>query len=154
MAIKPISHTNWITKQFRSLYYKLLDAQPTNPSATNQVSTQNHEENTIIPISNAKQPHLPAFLTDSLIPPTPLQKNIQQLIQALTVDGGSNTKNSSQESSTEMSVRSEMPTKSVAKESLLRPASEILSEKESPNRLGTKVPTESVEQRSATSENA
>jgi dolichol-phosphate mannosyltransferase len=26
MAIKPISHTNLITKQFRSLYYKLLDA--------------------------------------------------------------------------------------------------------------------------------
>lgn len=141
-------------KQVQDEYYKLLEPQPVNSTTNTQNTNASQEDHTIIPVTNNKQTHLPAFLTDSLIPPTPLQKNIQQLLQALTVDGGASSKTASQESTTEMSVRSEVSTKPTTKESLLRPASTIVSEKESPNRMGAKVSTESVEQGSASSENA
>ena len=71
-------------KQVQEEYYKLLE-----PSA-NQEKT-NHEDHAIIPVSNTvvKPTNTPPFLSDSLIPPTPL--NLQQLLQALTVDGGVST---------------------------------------------------------------
>lgn len=139
-------------KQVQDEYYKLLEP----PSSSQEKTIIPHEEHAIIPVNNTvvKPTNLPPFLSDSLIPPTPLNHNLQQLLQALTVDGGTSTKNSSQEGSTEMSVRSEVQSKSTTKEPLLRQASGILSEKESPNRLGTKVSTESVEPGSTSSQNA
>ena len=139
-------------KQVQDEYYKLLE-----PSSSSEDKTiQSHGDHTVIPIQNStsKSTNVPPFLSDSLIPPTPLNHNLQQLLQALTVDGGTSTKNTAQEGSTEMSVRSEVQPKSITKESILRQASGTMSEKESINRVGTKVPTESVESGSASTQNA
>jgi hypothetical protein len=138
-------------KQVQDEYYKL-----TEPTSNQEKAATTHEDHAVIPINNTvvKPSNIPPFLSDALIPPTPLNHNIQQLLQALTVDGGPTSKTTVQEGSTEVPVRSEVQPKSNGKEPLLRQASGILSEKESPNRLGTKVSTESVESGSAVAQNA
>ena len=136
-------------KQVQDEYYKLSETQPSSEKNTT------HEDHAIIPIQpgTSKQTTPPPFLSDTLIPPTPLNHNLQQLLQALTVDGGISTKSTSQEGTTEVPVRSEVQPKPSSKEPLLRQASGGLSEKESPNRMGAKVSTESVESESPSAEN-
>jgi len=104
-------------------------------------------------VKNTIIPQVPAVFSDGLGPPTPLNYQLQQLLQALSVEGGNGSKQTNQETGTEMSVRSEVPIKSPGKEPLLRKASKALLAPESPNRLGTEVPAESLEQKPKAQEN-
>jgi hypothetical protein len=95
----------------------------------------------------------PTFLTDGLIPPTPLNPTLQQLLQVLTVDGGQ-TQKSSTESKSEVPVRPKVQGTAPAENSILRQTQGVLPKTESTYRLGAEVPAPAVESKSQTSEDA
>jgi hypothetical protein len=141
-------------KQVEEEYYKPTES---NLHATNTHSTNHkHEANTTdiesgaVP-KNTVIPQVPAFFTNGLIPPTPLNPQLQQLLQALTVEGANGHK---QQVSSEMPVRSEVPPKSPGKESILREASKTLPATESFNRIRAEVPAEQMEQKPQTQTDA
>lgn len=153
-------------KQVEEEYYKSSESTQTGSQPTHANNQKAESE-----IESQKQHQtktLPTFIPDGLIPPTPLNPKLQQLLQVLTVDGGgTNTSTSAirfqektgsgttvQETSSEMPVRSELQGATSDKERILRQTSKSLSETESTIRMGTQVPTESVESQSKNQENA
>lgn len=154
-------------KQVEEEYYKSTESNlhgsttnHANGAVTNQIKEVDLEAGKV-----TKQ--VPAFFTDGLIPPTPLNPQLQQLLQALTVDGGGTNANLGgktfkeanlptpiQEASTEMPVRPEMHGGSPSKERILRQTSKGVSETESAVRMGAEIPAQSVEQKSQVEENA
>ena len=154
-------------KQVEEEYYKTMETSSHSSISTH--STTGKTEHTDVESGGGgagaavqKNTHIPAFYTDSLIPPTPLNPQLQQLLQALSIEGVNGTKHSSTQSASEvilqsppeMSVRSELQGKSDGKESILRQTSEVLSKTESSDRIGTDLQTESLEQKSKTETNA
>lgn len=113
------------------------------------------EEEATAPISGAqRQPPAPTFLTDGLIPPTPLNPTLQQLLQVLTVDGGqSQLQKTSTESKSEVPVRSKVQGTAPTEVGILRQTQGVLPKTESTYRLGTEIPAPEVESKPKTSEN-
>jgi hypothetical protein len=113
-----------------------------------------------VPAVANRQARLPTFLTDGLIPPTPLNPALQQLLQVLTVDGGqAQVQNQQQqkpanEAKPEVPVRSKVSTTSTAEAGLLRQAPGALPKTESAVRMGAEVPAPAVEPKSQASEDA
>jgi hypothetical protein len=147
-------------KQVEEEYYKSTEANLHGATTThaNGAKTESSDsesiKNTIVK-PGATAPQLPTFFADGLIPPTPLNPQLQQLLQALTVDGGATAKQPAvSETASEVSVRPDLSGKSTAKESVLSKAPKILSTPESPIRLGAEISAESMEQKSASQENA
>ena len=104
-----------------------------------------------------RQSSAPTFLTDGLIPPTPLNPALQQLLQVLTVDGGQaqvqNQQKSTTESKSEVPVRSKVQGAAAAENGILRQTQGVLPKTESTYRMGTEVPAPTVESKPQTSEN-
>ncbi len=149
-------------KQVEEEYYKSTESN-LHGSTGNNANGQKHEANDVeTGKSQTKNAAVPAFFTDSLIPPTPLNPQLQQLLQALTVEGSNGPKQQSDgnkqqlgpESSTEVSMRPEMQGKATSKESILSQPSRVLPKTESTIRIGAEVSTEPLEQKSAAQENA
>jgi hypothetical protein len=137
-------------KQVEEEYYKSTEAN-LHGSTTTNANGQKHENNDIeTGKSQPKNAPVPAFFTDGLIPPTPLNPQLQQLLQALTVEGV----NGNKQITSEMPMRSEVPSKSPGKESILRQTSTALLTAEPINRGRTEVSAESVEQKPQTETNA
>lgn len=151
-------------KQVEEEYYKSTEANLHNATSTH-TNAGKQEQNTDIETGKPQKNYTPAFFTDGLIPPTPLNPQLQQLLQALTVEGSNGPKQLSDgskqqlsssaapESSTEVSVRPEMQGKPAAKESILRQSSTSMPKTESTLRVGTEIPAESMEQKPTTQEN-
>jgi hypothetical protein len=145
--------------QVQEEYWKLEESnhQGKETTATTSVSNQEaHIVNSVLPeepIQVPKHTKPPTFLTDGLIPPTPLNPTLQQLLQVLTVDGGQ-TQKTTAESRSEVPVRSKVPGAASSEVSLLRQASGSLSKTESVVRMGTEVSASEVESKPQTSENA
>jgi hypothetical protein len=146
-------------KQVEEEYYKSTEANLHNATSTHANGSK-QEAATDIETGKALKNQVPAFFTDSLIPPTPLNPQLQQLLQALTIEGSNGPKQqqlggtaSSHENSIEVSMRPELQGKSVAKESILRQSSASLSTAESTIRVGAEVSTEPLEQKSTAQEN-
>ena len=144
-------------RQVEEEYYKSTEANLHNASAN--TSNTKHEPNDIEAGKGTKV-QVPTFFTDSLIPPTPLNPQLQQLLQALTIEGSNGPKQQhsdgnklGSESTSEMSVRSEVQGKAVGKESILQQPSTVLPKNEPIDRIGAEVPTESLEQKPAATEN-
>jgi hypothetical protein len=146
-------------KQVEEEYYKSTEANLHGATITH---ANGNKHGTAPDIETGKKntviPQVPAFFSDGLIPPTPLNPQLQQLLQALTVEGSNGPKqhvvsSAAQESSTEMSVRPEVQGKPAAKESILRQSSVSMPKTESTLRVGTEIPAESLEQRPTTQEN-
>jgi hypothetical protein len=140
-------------KQVEEEYYKSTEAN-LHASTTHNTNGQKQEATgTDVEAgkSATKNTVVPAFFTDGLIPPTPLNPQLQQLLQVLTVDG---TLKQNQEGASEVSVRPEMQRKSTAKESLLRQTSTPLLTAEPANRMGTEIPASQVEPKPKAEENA
>lgn len=146
-------------KQVEEEYYKSTEANLHGATITHANGNKHDaapdietgKKNTVIP-------QVPAFFSDGLIPPTPLNPQLQQLLQALTVEGSNGPKqhvgsSAVPESSTEVSVRPEVQGKSAPKESILRQSSVSMPKTESALRVGTEIPTEPLEQKPATQEN-
>jgi hypothetical protein len=150
-------------KQVEEEYYKSTESN-LHGSTGNNANGQKHEANDVeTGKSQTKNAAVPAFFTDSLIPPTPLNPQLQQLLQALTVEGSNGPKqqqsdgNKQQlgpESSTEVSMRPEMQGKATSKESILSQPSRVLPKTESSIRIGAEVSAEPLEQKPAAQENA
>jgi hypothetical protein len=106
--------------------------------------------------NGATAPQLPAFFSDGLIPPTPLNPQLQQLLQALTVDGVSSGVKTTlpPETTSEVSVRSQLQPKTIGKEPILQTASKSMSPTESTDGLGTEVRASEVEPKLTTENNA
>ncbi len=125
------------------------------PALTNSVL---NDETVPAPALANRQARLPTFLTDGLIPPTPLNPTLQQLLQVLTVDGGQaqnqQQQKSTTESKSEVPVRSKVQGTAAAENSLLRQAQGSLPKTESTYRMGAEVSAPAVESRPQTSENA
>lgn len=97
--------------------------------------------------STEKQPFL--FAADSLIPPTPLQATLTQLLQALSVDGGRSAESKQVSTATpknEVSVRTDLSFATAPKESVLSEAQQNMSAQKSIIRMGTEIPASTVEQ--------
>lgn len=97
--------------------------------------------------SSEKQTHL--FIGDSLIPPTPLQATLTQLLQALSIDGGKLAESKQVSPATqnpEVSVRTDMSVAPTPNESVLSDASQNMSTQKSFIRMGAEIPTSTVEQ--------
>jgi hypothetical protein len=124
-----------------------------NPLVSNSVLG----EETIVPSTN-QQNRPPTFLTDGLIPPTPLNPTLQQLLQVLSVDGGQAQlqvqQKSANETKPEVPVRSKLPTTGPSEISVLRQAPGVLPKTESALRVGAEVSASEVESKPKTSENA
>lgn len=150
-------------KQVEEEYYKSTEANLHTSggaqASTTSTSLIKNEPSDIetgkIDTKTSALPQIPAFFANGLNPPTPLNPQLQQLLQALTVDGGSSLKqNTIHEGTSEVPVRPEMSAKPTGKESILRPASSPLLKTESFIRVGTEIPTESMEQKPKTQADA
>lgn len=118
-------------KQVEEEYFKINDAvQTTTPSKT-----------------TPPEPDKPQLISDGLVPPTPLNHVLKQLLTNIgqTVDGTSQQ--------AEVSMRSSLPQTTPSKKSLLQSTPEEMSPKESIIRVGTEIPTAAVGKGSSNSEN-
>ena len=97
------------------------------------------------------------FSADSLIPPTPLQATLTQLLQALSVDGGRSPESKQLSTATpknEVSVRTDVSFAAPSKESILSEAQQNMSAQKSIIRMGTEIPASKVEQQSQATEDS
>ena len=147
-------------KQVEEEYYKSTEANlhgstSTHANGTKSEATENDGVKNSIIKTGATAPHVPAFFTDGLIPPTPLNPQLQQLLQALTVDGGSAAlkQYTAPEAASELSVRTDMQGKASSKESILRQASNPLLTTESTIGLGAEISASQMEQKPQAQEN-
>ena len=94
------------------------------------------------------EPDKAQLIPDGLVPPTPLNHVLKQLITNMgqTIDGTSQQ--------TEVSVRPSLPQATPSKGSLLQSTSEEMSPKESIIRMGAEIPTSALGERPSNSENA
>lgn len=122
-------------------------------ATTKAIQDQDGAKNTVQ--KGAVAATIPAFFTDGLQPPTPLNAQLRQLLQVLTVDGGPTSSNGSKsgEATTEVSVRPEMQGKSTGQESVLQKASGTLRQTESSYRMGAEISAQPVEQESQAEKN-
>jgi hypothetical protein len=146
-------------KQVEEEYYKSTEANIHSNGGTH--INNNHKQETIPDIETGKQnpkntvlPQIPAFYTDGLIPPTPLNPQLQQLLQALTVEGVNVSKSNHSEGSSEMSMRPEVQRSTSTKESVLQQTSENVSKAEPNDRGRTQVSTNVMEQKPSSQENS
>jgi hypothetical protein len=158
--------------QVQEEYWKLEESSQSKESATTvataTAAAREHsvtnsvlgDESVAAPTTVNRQARLPTFLTDGLIPPTPLNPALQQLLQVLTVDGGQaqvqtqHQQKQANESRPEVSVRPKVSGTSAAETSLLRQAQGVLPKTESAVRMGAEVPAPAVESKSQASEDA
>lgn len=170
-----VTHSNqflyfchWIEKlkmkQVQEEYLKLTDAtghmsnsgkQTTtagNSGETQQAATENGEHSQIT--HEKLQELLPNFLMDSLLPPTPYNIRLQQLLQRMglqekpsnaVIDGGGGKSQKPKKS--EVPVRSDVQSDAAPKESFLQQTSAQVPKEESVIRVGAEIPTEQMEQR-------
>lgn len=139
--------------QVQEEYWKLEESnhQSKDTTASTTIANKDALTNTVIPIEQSQvQSRLPAFLTDGLIPPTPLNPTLQQLLQVLAVDGGQ----TQQQPKPEVPVRSKVQVSAPPEVSLLRQSPGTLRKTESSIRVGTEVPATEMESKPETSENA
>jgi hypothetical protein len=95
------------------------------------------------------------FSADSLIPPTPLQATLTQLLQALSIDGGRPQESkqvSTAKQKNEVSVRTDVSSATAPKESFLSESQGHMLEQKSVIRMGTEIPASKVEQQLQTTE--
>jgi hypothetical protein len=153
--------------QVQEEYWKLEESSHQNKESSTTVATAatRDQSNPVLADEPAQVPtnrqiRLPTFLTDGLIPPTPLNPTLQQLLQVLTVDGGQaqvqnqQQQKSAADSKSEVPVRSKVPGTTTTENSLLRQAQGLLPKTESTYRMGTEVSAPAVESKPQTSENA
>ena len=146
--------------QVQEEYWKLEESnhQGKETTATTTTSTQEAPSvHSVIPEEH-KQVKSPTFLTDGLIPPTPLNPTLQQLLQVLTVDGGQAQIQSQQPKPTtgqgsEVPMQSKLSGATSSELSILRQSQGNLSKTESAIRMGTEVPAAEVESKPQASEN-
>jgi hypothetical protein len=147
--------------QVQEEYWKLEESNHQSKDTTASTTATNRESSIVnsVSIEEAvplnKQAKLPAFLTDGLIPPTPLNPTLQQLLQVLTVDGSqTQLQKPTSESKSEVSVRSKVSGDPSSELSVLRQSQGNLPKTESIIRMGTEVSTAEVESKPQTSEDA
>lgn len=95
------------------------------------------------------------FSADSLIPPTPLQATLTQLLQALSVDGGRSPESKQLPTANpknEVSVRTDLSFAAAPKEPILSEAQQNMPAQKSIIRMGTEIPASKVEQQSQATE--
>lgn len=148
-------------KQVTEEYFKIEDQKDTQTNiqkqTTSVASIASHEGDRAVNInvtdraSPSKQ-SLATFISDGLMPPTPLQASLVQLLQTLKVDGERSDKSKSQGKS-EMPVRSEVSSETPPREPILSNSSNEVSKEKSINRLGAEIPTKSLEQQQETEKN-
>ena len=148
-------------RQVEEEYYKSTEANlhgstQTHANGGKSDTTETEAVKNSVIKNGATAPQLPAFFSDGLIPPTPLNPQLQQLLQALTVDGVSSgvKTNPIQEKSSEVSVRPELQPKTTPKESILQTTSKQLSPTEPSDGLGAGLRAAAVEPKLTTEDNA
>lgn len=145
--------------QVQEEYWKLEESNHQSKDTTSTTTVSNREAavETSVAVDEAIQTtkHVkpPTFLTDGLIPPTPLNPTLQQLLQVLTVDGGQAQK-STTETRPEVPMRSKVSGGTNSEVGVLRQPSGVLPKAESAVRMGTEVSASEVESKPQTSENA
>lgn len=150
-------------KQVTEEYFKIEDQKDTHSnvqknnittSSIAQPQSQAHSNETTIgrteQANQVIEKTLTALSPDNLIPPTPLNASLQQLLQLLTVDGGRPSDN--KKTGSEMPVRSTMHSATAPKEPFLPETPQQLSAAQSSDRVGAEISTTSLEQQSKAKE--
>ena len=147
-------------KQVTEEYFKIEDQkdtqtniQKTNTTAASishseQSKSESQPATLISPIPSPPKQSL-VFSADNLIPPTPLQASLTQLLQALSVDGGrpSESKHVSQtKQKNEVSMRTDVSSATAPKEPILSETQQNMSTQKSVIRMGAEIPANTVEQ--------
>jgi hypothetical protein len=146
--------------QVQEEYWKLEESNHQGKETTATTSTTHQEATNVTSIVPDEHKHVkpPTFLTEGLIPPTPLNPTLQQLLQVLTIDGGQAQIQSKQSKPTtdpgsEVSMRPKVSGATPTEVSILRQSSGNLPKAESIIRMGAEVPAAEVESKPQASEN-
>lgn len=146
--------------QVQEEYWKLEESNHQGKETTAATSTTNQDVTSVTSIVPDEHKHVksPTFLTEGLIPPTPLNPTLQQLLQVLTIDGGQSQIQSKQpkpttDPGTEVSMRPKVSGATPTEVSILRQSSGNLPKAESIIRMGAEVPAAEVESKPQASEN-
>lgn len=156
-------------RQVQEEYWKFAEAQ-SSQSKDSATVPKKDSESTAIEINSTsesaqtnteistitKQTHIPTFMTEGLLPPTPLNPTLQQLsqlLQTLSVDGQAQIQNQNQNHGAKMPVQSKVQGTTTSENGLLRQSSETLPKTESFVRMGTEISTPEMESKSKTQEN-
>lgn len=146
-------------RQVQDEYAKLSETHAETQQKDAQGTTKQDGQSTVVNVTapGGKQIALPTFLPDGLIPPTPLGATLQQIIQALSVDGGQAHHQpqgkQAAEPTSEMPVRSKVQANAAAEPGILRQTSAALPKAESSVGLGAEISAAEVESKSKTEEN-
>lgn len=142
-------------KQVTEEYFKIEDQKDThsnvqkNNTSSSSVSHSTTNEKTE-QTNQVIEKTMTALSPDNLIPPTPLNNSLQQLLQLLSVDGGRPSEN--KKTGAEVPVRSELSTATAPKESFLSQSQQELPKEKSIDRMGAEISTASLEQQSKAKE--
>jgi hypothetical protein len=144
-------------KQVTEEYFKIEDQKDIQTNIQKHTTSSSLKDSikldlqgtTLVSPSPSPEKHSLVFAADSLIPPTPLQATLTQLLQALSVDGGRLTESkqvSSSNPKNEVSVRTDVSSATAPKEPVLSEAYHHMSAQKSIIRMGTEIPASTVEQ--------